>query len=69
MYLLPQNMSGLLNKINSQAEAVYSLDKDIEFIIFYESEKPVINSISQNFIFENLPKFAFKTGFFFTTRY
>jgi hypothetical protein len=69
LYLLPQDMSGLLNKINSQAEAVYSLDKDIEFIIFYESEKPVINSISPNFIFEKLPKHVFKTGFFFTTRH
>ena len=59
LYLLPQNMSGLLNKINSQAEAVYSLDKDIEFIIFYESEKPVINSISPNFILENIKSYFF----------
>lgn len=64
LYLLPDNMSGLLNKINSQAEAVFDLDRNIEFIIFYELEKPVINSISANIIFEKLPKFKFKTGFF-----
>ena len=69
LYLLPDNMSGLLNKINSQAEAVFDLDRNIEFIIFYELEKPVINSISANIIFEKLPKFKFKTGFFFTPRY
>ena len=69
LYLLPHNMSGLLNKINSQAEAVYGLDRNIEFIIFHELEKPVINSISPNLVFEKLPKFVFKTGFFFTTRY
>ncbi len=69
LYLLPHNMSGLLNKINSQAEAVYGLDRNIEFIIFHELEKPVLNSISPNLVFEKLPKFVFKTGFFFTTKY
>jgi hypothetical protein len=69
LYLLPHNMSGLLNKINSQAEAVYELDENIKFIIFYEADKPLINSISPNLIFEKLPKFFFKTGSFFTPRF